>query len=169
MVVITGDEFLNSNAFLFFILLILLLQLRERKVSMGRLLIMPLIMVFASMPFFYMASSMGWFQLALVILGLVVGLILGVYLGSLMEVKLREEDGKVVMKGSIVLVIVWAVIIIAKITGKGYLSGAHILSLDVLSAIFLAITLGTMISRRVVIYRRYLEKKKLHSLQQELN
>ncbi len=163
MAVVTGNEFINSDAFLLFILLILLLQLRERKVSMIRLLVMPVIMIFASIPFFYIATSSGWFSVGLIIMGMIVGLILGVYLGSMMEVKLREEDGKIVMKGSILLVIIWSLIIIAKVFGKYYINSAHILSLDILTAIFLAITLGTMISRRIVIYNRYLQKKKLHS------
>jgi hypothetical protein len=163
MVVVSGDVLVNSDAFLFFILLILVLQLRERKVSMVRLLIMPLVMTIVSLPFFYTATIMGWFAFSLVILGLIVGLILGVFLGSFMEVKIREEDGKVVMKGSILMVLIWSIIIIIKILGKNYLNGTHILGLDLLTSIFLAITLGTIISRRLIIYNRYLQKKKLHS------
>ncbi|WP_321421266.1 CcdC protein domain-containing protein [uncultured Methanobacterium sp.] len=160
---VSGDVFLNSDAFLFVIFLILLLQLRERKVSMVRLLIMPIIMTIASLPFFYAEASVGWFPILLIIIGLVVGLILGVFLGSLMEVKLREEDGKIVMKGSILVVIIWGIIITLKVLGKNYLNANHVLSLDLLTSIFLAITLGTMISRRIIIYRQYYHKKKLHS------
>jgi hypothetical protein len=163
MVVIGPDVFFNSDAFLFLILFILLLQLRERKVSMARLLIMPIIITMLAAPFFYVTASSGWFGFSLVILGLVVGLILGVFLGSLMEVKLREEDGKIVMKGSILVVLLWGVIIIVKILSKNYLSENHIISLDILTSIFLAITLGTMISRRVIIYQRYRKKNKIHS------
>jgi|SRR5664280_1053912 hypothetical protein len=163
MVVVSPDVFLNSDAFLFLILIILLLQLRERKVSMARLLIMPIIMTMLSIPFFYITVSSGWFGFSLVILGLLVGLMLGVFLGSLMEVKLREEDGKIVMKGSILVVLLWGIIIIIKILSKNYLNENHILGLDILTSIFLAITLGTMISRRVIIYQRYRKKNKFNS------
>jgi hypothetical protein len=163
MVVVSGDVFINSDYFLFFILLILLLQLRERKVSMVRLFLMPLVITVVFLPFFYSSIIMGWFSLVLVILGMVVGLILGVFLGSLMEVKLREEDGKIVMKGSFLMVLIWCIIIIAKLLGKNYFTGAHIIGLELLTSIFLAITLGTMISRRFIIYNRYLKKKNHHS------
>ena len=91
MVVVSPDVFFNSDSFLFLILIILLLQLRERKVSMARLLIMPIIITMLAIPFFYTTASSGWFGFSLVILGLLVGLVLGVFLGSLMEVKLRER------------------------------------------------------------------------------
>ncbi len=161
MVVVSPDVFFNSDSFLFLILIILLLQLRERKVSMARLLIMPIIITMLAIPFFYTTASSGWFGFSLVILGLLVGLVLGVFLGSLMEVKLREEDGKIVMKGSILVVLIWGIIIIIKILSKNYLNENHILGLDIITSIFLAITLGTMISRRVIIYQRY--RKKNHS------
>ncbi len=124
---------------------------------------MPIIMTIASIPFFYTAANIGWFEFSLVIMGLVVGLMLGVFLGYLMEVKLWEEDGKIVMKGSILIVIIWGIIIAIKILGKNYLNENHILGLDLLTSIFLAITLGTIISRRVIIYHRYRKKKKFQS------
>ena len=74
------------------------------------------------------------------------------------------RKGRMVLKGSTVAVLIWAVIIVLKIYGKSWLAGIGLVDVGVLTSIFLAMTLGAMVSRRVYLYWQYLKKKNIASI-----
>ena len=75
-----------------------------------------------------------------------------------MEVKI-DEDGTMLLKGSHIAIIIWITIIAIKIYGKNVL-GSIGFEINLLTSIFLMITLGAMISRYSIIYWKYAQFKK---------
>jgi membrane protein CcdC involved in cytochrome C biogenesis len=89
-----------------------------------------------------------------------VGTMLGLIIGRFMEVKTSDKDDKIILKGSRVAVAIWIVIILLKIYGESVLNNTGIIKVDLVLALFLMITLGTVVSRRIIIYWKYLKHKK---------
>lgn len=158
-----GDLAFNDQSYLVFIaviFLILLLQLRERRVRWWSLMIMPVFMLMVTWAVVSTELTSGIVNLLLITFGLAIGIVLGLIIGSRMEVKI-DEQGRMVLKGSTVAVLLWAVIIVLKIYGKNFISGFGLIDVGVLTSVFLAMTLGAMISRRVYVYWIYRKKKAL--------
>lgn len=149
-----------DNIFFIVVLLILLLQLRTRRVKVLGLVVMPVLMLLLTIPMVALEASSGILGIGLLALGFVVGIGLGAIIGMMMEVKVDEKDGTMLLKGSILAVLVWAVVIGLKIYGKDILGSFGLIDLGLLTSVFLMITVGTMISRRAVTYWRYLQMKK---------
>lgn len=165
MTVIYPDANNMNQTFLIVVVIILILQLRERKMKVRKLFVMPAFMMLATGAAIYTSASSSITAFALVVAGLAVGIGMGVAIGSLMEVKIHE-DGSMVLKGSILAVAVWIIVIAVKILGKDALGGTGYIKLSVLTSIFLAMTLGAMVARRAHVYREYLRQKKLQNLAQ---
>jgi membrane protein CcdC involved in cytochrome C biogenesis len=55
--------------------------------------------------------------------------------------------------------LIWVAIIALKIYGKSLLGSFGLIDLGILTSIFLAMTLGTMIARRAYVYWQYRLKK----------
>ena len=91
----------------------------------------------------------------LIDLGFIIGLLIGYAVGSFMAVKIDEKDGRMILKGSYIAVGIWIFVIILKVYGKGILGNSQYMDLSVLSSLILMLTLGAMISRRILIYRKY--------------
>ena len=156
----TGNLDFNDPSYLVVIALILLLQLRERRVRWWSLMIMPAFMLMITGAVVFSELSSGIVNLLLIASGLAIGLVLGLVIASRMEVKI-DEQGRMLLKGSTVAVLIWAVIIILKIYGKDLIAGFGLIDVGVLTSIFLAMTLGAMISRRAYLYWQYRIKKDL--------
>lgn len=155
---LNGSDFMFNDSFLVIIALILLLQLRERRVRWWSLMLMPAFMLLVTATVVYTELSSGPLNLLLIAAGLAIGIALGVVIGSRMEVKV-DEKGRMVLKGSTVAVLIWAAVIVLKIYGKSLLGDFGLIDIGVLTSIFLAMTLGTMISRRAYVYWQYRLKK----------
>jgi membrane protein CcdC involved in cytochrome C biogenesis len=156
-------DFNNMNqTFLVIMAIILILQLRERKVKVRKLFVMPVFMVLATGAVIYTSASSSITAFALVAAGLAVGIGMGAAIGSLMKVNIHE-DGSMLLKGSILAVAVWIALIGVKILGKDTLGGTGYINLSVLSSIFLAMALGAMVTRRAYVYREYMRQKKLQN------
>lgn len=155
-----GDLGANDQFYLVFIALILLLQLRERRVRWWSLMIMPVIMLMLTGGIVFTELTSGVGNLLLIAAGLAIGLVLGVIVASRMEVKI-DDQGRMIIKGSTVAVLIWAVIILLKLYGKNWLVGLGLIDVDILTSAFLAMTLGAMISRRAFLYWQYHKKKNL--------
>lgn len=161
MVVIVpqGNFFLNYQ-FLIVIIIIVILQLRERRIKPWSIFILPLFMVFITAPVIYpyMFSS----SLNFIILwgGYIIGTALGIIIGRFMNVKSDETDERIILKGSYVAVGLWIIIILIKIYGENILNNSGLIKLDLVVSLLLMITLGTIISRRAYIYWKYLNHKK---------
>lgn len=152
-----------GNVYFIVILFILLLQLRTRRVKLFGLVVMPVLMLLLTLPLVAMELNSGLVGLALLGVGLLIGVGIGIAIGSMMEVKVDEKDGTMLLKGSILAVLVWAVIIGVKIYGKGLLGSFGLLDWNMLTSIFLMLSVGTMIARRAFVYWRYLQMKKVIS------
>lgn len=150
----------NDQFYLVFVALVLLLQLRERRVRWWSLMIMPVIMLVFTGAIITTELSSGIVNLLLIAVGFAMGIALGVIIALRIQVKI-DEKGRMVLKGSTVAVLIWAVVILLKIYGKSWLAGVGLIDAGVLTSIFLAMTLGAMISRRAYLYWQYLKKKDL--------
>ena len=148
----------TDQSYLIFIALILLLQLRERRVTWWSLMIMPVFMLLITGGLVFTELSTGIVNLLLIAAGLAIGIGLGVIIATRIEVKV-DERGRMVLKGSTVAVLIWAAIILLKIYGKSTLAGFGLVDVGVLTTIFLAMTLGAMVSRRAYLYWQYRKKK----------
>ena len=166
-VIVPDSNFMASPSFLIVILFIVLLQLRERKMNLRKLIIMPVILAFFTIPAVYV-EMFSVFNVAIIFIGLLIGILMGYLIAKFMEVKVHE-DGSMILKGSLLAVLMWAAIIIIKIYGRDVIGGMRLMDLNLLTSMFLIMTVGAMISRRVFIYRRYLNFKKNATLKTELN
>jgi hypothetical protein len=161
MVVIVpqGNVFLN-NQFIIFILIIIILQLRERKINPWQLFILPLfiLLIFAQAiyPNILFTSS----DIFILLGGYLFGTVLGIIVGKFYYVQFDENDEKIILKGSYLAVGLWIIIILMKVYGEGVLNSSGLIKLDLVVPLFLMITIGTMISRRAFIYWKYLKYKK---------
>ena len=81
----------NDQFYLVFIALILLLQLRERRVRWWSLMIMPVIMLLLTGTVISTELSSGIWNLLLIAAGLAVGIALGVIIATRIEVKVDEK------------------------------------------------------------------------------
>ena len=162
MTVIYPDLNNMNQTFLVIMVIILILQLRERKVKVRKLFVMPVFMVLATGAVIYTSASSSITAFALVAAGLAVGIGMEAVIGSLMKVNIHE-DGSMLLKGSILAVAVWIALIGVKILGKDTLGGTGYINLSVLTSIFLAMALGAMVTRRAYVYREYMRQKKLQN------
>jgi len=147
-----------SQIFIIFILLLLLLQLRQRKFHFWRSLILPGLMLLVTVDLIYMEMMGALFNLLVLVGGGILGVLLGMAVASQMKIKIAE-DGSLLLRGSFLAVTLWALIILAKFYGQDTLNQWGLDSYLLLS-LFLMITVTSMISQRVYIYYRYLQKKR---------
>jgi hypothetical protein len=158
-VVIPNGNFAGNSFFIIIIVLfIVMLQLRERKVKLRSLIIMPVILSLFTLPIVYM-EMYSVFNVAVIFAGLLIGVLMGLLIGKFMKVKIHE-DGSMILKGSFLAVLLWVAIIIIRIYGRTVLSSMGIMDLNLLTSVFLIMAMGAMISRRVYLYRKYMNFKK---------
>ena len=158
VIIYPDNSMFTSQSFIIVILFLVILQLRERRVKPLGLMIMPVFMFFISIFLVDDVLFTSLLNFILIAGGFVLGTIIGYVVASFMNVKL-DKDGNVMMKGSILAVGVWVLVIILKFYGEQTLGSAHYIDFNVLTSIFIMMTLGAMISRRLIIYRRYREHK----------
>lgn len=157
-VIVPDSNFMASPSFLIIILLIVLLQLRERKMNLRKLIVMPVILALFTLPAVYV-EMYSIFNVAVIFVGLLIGILMGYLIAKFMEVKIHE-DGSMILKGSLLAVLMWAAIIAIKIYGRDVIGGMRLIDLNLLTSAFLIMTVGAMISRRVFVYWKYMNFKK---------
>lgn len=165
-VIVPDSNFMASPSFLIIILLIIILQLRERKIKLRKLIIMPVILSIITIPMIYV-EMYSVFNVAVIFVGLLIGVLMGFLISRFMEVKM-DENGSMIMKGSLIAVLLWAAIIVVRIYGKSAVSSMRIIDLNLLTAMFLIMAVGAMISRRIFIYWKYVNFKKNAAQNQDL-
>lgn len=158
-VIMPDSNIFSNNQFLIIIILIILLQLRERKIRPIGLFILPLLLILLTISFVSTEIS-GIFDAIILIGGYLLGTVLGLVIGKFMDVKVDETSNKIILKGSYIAVGLWIAIILLKVYGENFLNQTGIIKVDLVLALFLMITLGTMVSRRIFIYWKYLKHKK---------
>lgn len=160
LIVYPDNSMFTSQSFIIVIIFLVLLQLRERKVKPLGLMIMPVFMFIISIFLVEEVLFTSLLNFFLIVVGFILGTIIGYAVASFMKVKL-DENGNVMMKGSVVAVVIWILVIIAKFYGEQTLGSTQFINFNVLTSIFIMMTLGAMISRRIIIYKRYREHKLL--------
>ena len=153
-----------ESVYFLVVIIILLLQLRTRRVGLFGLVLMPLAMLLFTLPLVAMGLPLDLPGIILVALGFIVGVGIGLAVGSMMQVKVDEKDGSMVLKGSILAVLLWAAIIGLKIYGKDLLGSIGIIDMGLLTSMFLMMAVGSMISRRGFLYWRYWQMKKARTV-----
>lgn len=153
-----------ESVFFLVVIIILLLQLRTRRVRLFGLVIMPLFMLLFTLPLVAIGLSPGLLGIIFIGLGFIIGAGIGLAVGSMMEVKVDEKDGSMVLKGSMLAVLLWAAIIGLKIYGKDLLNGIGIIDMGLVTSMFLMMAVGSMITRRGFLYWRYLQMKKTRTV-----
>ena len=150
---------MGSQVFLVVILIILLLQLRERRVRLWSLILMPAVMLLVTAGVVSLELNAGPVAWLVMLAGFVVGAAVGLFIASRMHLKI-DADGSLVMRGSLLAVGVWAVILLVKVYGKDLMAGTGLVDMNLLTSALLAMTLGTMIVRRGYVYYRFMQMKK---------
>lgn len=158
LIVYPDNSMFTSQSFIIVIIFLVLLQLRERKVKPLGLMIMPVFMFLISLFLVEEVIFTSPLNFFLIVGGFILGTVIGYVVASFMKVKL-DKDGNVMMKGSVVAVVIWILVIVAKFYGEQTLGSTRYINFNVLTSIFIMMTLGAMISRRIIIYKRYREHK----------
>jgi membrane protein CcdC involved in cytochrome C biogenesis len=154
----SGNAAMGTEVFFLIAIIIVLLQLRTRKVRPVTIWIPPVFIALVTLPVIASEYS-GIGTLLLSVAGFVIGCAAGVVIGSRMEVR-TDESGRIVLKGSVIAVLIWVLVLGLKIFGKGFIGDTGLISLADLTAAMLAMTLGTIIARRAYIIIKYLSLKK---------
>jgi hypothetical protein len=158
LIVYPDSSMFTNQSFIIIIVIIVLLQLRERKVKPLTLMIMPAFMFIITWFLIEDVIFTSLLNFALIAASFVLGILIGFAVASFIKVKV-DDNGNVMMKGSLIAVAIWILVILIKIYGEQTLGSLKYFDLSVLTSMFLMITLGTMISRRVFIYRKYRQHK----------
>jgi hypothetical protein len=140
------------------ILIIVLMQGKEYKVNINRIWLIPALLCFVTIQ---SIIHMGQFQTLHVLLFVAmfgIGLALGIIRGKALTFRLDSETGHVLRKGNWLSTIILLVILGAKVLIKqSMFPGSTHHTLMVVTNAFLCITLGTVISRRYYIWKKYNE------------
>jgi hypothetical protein len=162
----TGDSSnfaMSSAMFVLFGLLIIVLQLRQRRVRLWSLVLVPLLMLFVTATVVSIELNAGIVNLLAFALGFPLGIGAGLLIGLYMKVKI-DKKGSMVLQGSVVAVTLWVLVLGLKLFGKALIGDLGLVSFDVLTSAMLAITLGAIIGRRIFILWKYFELKKQGSV-----
>lgn len=146
---------------LFFLIavILVLLQLRTRRVRLWTIWIPPAIILLPITAMTIAADYNGINTILFSLLGFAIGCPIGVVIGSRMKVT-ADDQGRILLKGSLVAVTIWILVLGLRLFGKSIVGDMGIISLNDLSAMALAMALGSIIARRAYVSIKYLELKK---------
>ncbi|GAB6550303.1 DUF1453 domain-containing protein [Bacillus mobilis] len=140
------------------ILIIVLMQSKERKVKVNRIWLVPALLCFVTIQSIIHMGQLTILQFLLFVAMLGIGLVLGVIRGKALTFRIDSETGHVLRKGNWLSTIILLIILGAKIVIKqSMFSGSTHYTLMVVTNAFLCVTLGTVISRRYYIWKKYNE------------
>jgi membrane protein CcdC involved in cytochrome C biogenesis len=145
---------------LFFLIavILILLQLRTRRVRLWTIWIPPAIILLPITAVTIAADYGGPGTLLLSLAGFAVGCAVGVVIGSRMTVT-ADDHGRILLKGSLVAVTIWILVLGLRLFGKSIIGDWGIISLNDLSAAALAMALGSIVARRAYVTLKYLQLK----------
>jgi hypothetical protein len=162
LIIYPDSSMFTSQSFIVIIIIIILLQLRERKVKPLSLMIMPIFMFIVTWFLIQGVIFTSLLNFVLISGSFILGVLIGFFVASFIKVKV-DDKGNVMMRGSVIAVAIWILVILIKIYGEQTLGSLQYFDLSVLTSMFLMITLGTMISRRAFIYRKYRQHKLIYN------
>lgn len=132
------------------VILLAIRQLKERKLKVSRMWIMPALMVYASFQLIghdLIASSYA--PLAM-LGGLLIGALLGIVRGQMVKLRINPATGEVTSKGSITGLIIFIAVLAIRLLTKEMSGGAQLLS-----GALLMVSSGSIVFSRVWIYLAY--------------
>ncbi|MFE7915974.1 DUF1453 domain-containing protein, partial [Bacillus mobilis] len=133
-------------------------QSKERKVKVNRIWLVPALLCFVTIQSIIHMGQLTILQFLLFVAMLGIGLVLGVIRGKALTFRIDSETGHVLRKGNWLSTIILLIILGAKIVIKqSMFSGSTHYTLMVVTNAFLCVTLGTVISRRYYIWKKYNE------------
>lgn len=136
------------------VLIIVLMQSKERKVKINRIWLIPALLCFVTIQSIIHMGQITLLQGLLFVVMLGIGLGLGIIRGRALTFRFDSKTGHVLRKGNWVSTIILLVILGAKIMIKqSMFSDSTHQTLMVVTNAFLCITLGTVISRRYYIWK----------------
>jgi membrane protein CcdC involved in cytochrome C biogenesis len=150
---------MSAEFFFLIAAIIILLQLRTRRVRLWTTWVPPAIILLPITVVTIAADYGGPGTLLLALAGFAVGCPIGVVIGSRMKVT-ADDQGRILLKGSVVAVTIWILVLGLRLFGKSIIGDWGIISLNDLSAMALALTLGSIIARRAYVTIKYLQLKK---------
>ncbi|EJS68938.1 DUF1453 domain-containing protein [Bacillus cereus] len=140
------------------ILIIVLMQGKERKVKINRIWLVPALLCFVTIQPIIHMGQLTILQVLLFVAMLGIGLGLGIIRGKSLTFRLDSETGHVLRKGNWLSTIILLVILATKVIIKqSMFSGSTHYTLMIVTNAFLCITLGTVASRRFYIWKKYNE------------
>ncbi|WP_088291858.1 DUF1453 family protein [Bacillus mycoides] len=140
------------------ILIIVLMQGKEYKVNINRIWLIPALLYFVTIQSIIHMGQLNILQILLFVAMFGIGLALGIIRGKALTFRLDSETGHVLRKGNWLSTIILLVILGVKIVIKqSMFPGSTHHTLMVVTNAFLCITLGTVISRRYYIWKKYNE------------
>ncbi|PEX81647.1 DUF1453 family protein [Bacillus cereus] len=143
---------------LLFILIIVLMQGKERTVKINRIWLVPALLCFVTIQSIIHMGQLTILQVLLFVAMLGIGLGLGIIRGKSLTFRLDSETGHVLRKGNWLSTIILLVILATKVIIKqSMFSGSTHYTLMIVTNAFLCITLGTVASRRFYIWKKYNE------------
>ena len=154
-----GDTIIGSSMFLVIIALILVLQLRERKVRPLSMILVPALLLLVTAPLLMPELTAGPVTWLVMAIGFASGAAAGLIIASRMQLKI-DADGTLRMRGSVLALGIWAVILLVKIYGKDLMAGTDMIDMSLLTSAFLAMTLGMLICRRGYVFYRFMQLQK---------
>jgi membrane protein CcdC involved in cytochrome C biogenesis len=160
LIIYPDSNMFSNQSFLVVIIIIVLLQLRERRVNKWKLMILPAFMLLITAFLVQSVIFTNLLNFITISVGFGIGILVGIAVGSFMEVKI-DGDGAMILKGSMIAVGLWISVILLKIYGQGVLNNTGYFNIGVLSSAILMLTLGAMISRRIMVYNKYRNFKKM--------
>ncbi|KEQ24670.1 DUF1453 family protein [Paenibacillus tyrfis] len=141
------------------ILLVLLIwialrQLRERPVKIATLWIVPALMVYVSLRLIGQDFTLTPYAPLVMTAGAAVGAVVGIARGALTKFRIHAATGEVVMKGSVAGIAIWFVLLGVRWMSRHFGDGA-----ELISGALLMVGLGSVVFRRLWIYRAYRKLK----------
>ncbi|XRL90240.1 DUF1453 domain-containing protein [Bacillus subtilis] len=140
------------SPYIFIVLILIILSMyRERAVRPGKLLIIPLLLLWGVSASFQPAYFHSVLHVA--ISGILL-LACGFGIGKMVNVRIHPETGKVTSRGSLGSVILILVILSLRIAARTWLPESNEMFIAIIHSMFF-VPLGTITARNIMLYKAY--------------
>ncbi|ARW08838.1 DUF1453 family protein [Bacillus atrophaeus] len=144
---------MSPYIFIVFILIILSMY-RERTVKPGKLLIIPLLLLWGVSASFQPSYFHSILHVAISGMLLLIGLACGFSIGKMVNVRIHPATGKVTSRGSLGSVILILVILSLRMAARIWLPESNEIFIAIIHSMFF-IPLGTITARNIMLYKAY--------------
>ncbi|MCO4852570.1 DUF1453 domain-containing protein [Bacillus vallismortis] len=133
---------------------IILSMYRERTVKPGKLLIIPLLLLWGVSASFQPVYFYSILHVVISGILLLVGLACGFGIGKMVTVRVHPETGKITSRGSLGSVILILVILSLRMAARTWLPESNEMFMAIIHSMFF-IPLGTITARNIMLYKAY--------------